>query len=467
FLCDELKVVSQDEAKDRVFFVSAKEVLQIRSQQQSGQPINTSTFVEGFNVRYGEFELFERKFEECLSKAAIKTKFNQHAKRGRTVISQLTAIWDSIYTRATESRDEKVTLRNQLYDKFEETQLQIQQITSEVKLHICHLVEQVENKVGSALNEEIKRLSILVNDYEKPFSSNPLIISVYKKELHSHVERGLGSNLRARLSTVVSCCVESSQKEMIERVSSLIPHNEQQMQLLMNIAPRQSFEILYRINCDSLCADFLEDLEFRFTFGFYSLIRRFRGKNIFKRPVKTVPKSLPQTPTNEVQVVDNSDMLYWVTRYTTGAAQSQTTIGALALGGFMVRTIGWRLIAITCGIYGVLYLFERMTWTDKAKEKSFKKQYVQHATRKLRMIVDLTSANCSHQVQQELTSTFARLCHLVDESLSEMQLKIKELDKDIERLTECANSAKILKNKASFIATELDDFIEKYLSYDS
>lgn len=30
----------------------------------------------------------------------------------------------------------------------------------------------------------------------------------------------------------------------------------------------------------------------------------------------------------------------------------------------------------------------------------FKKQYVSHASKKLRLIVDLTSANCSHQVQQ-------------------------------------------------------------------
>merc|ERR1712106_840978 len=51
----------------------------------------------------------------------------------------------------------------------------------------------------------------------------------------------------------------------------------------------------------------------------------------------------------------------------------------------------------------------------------FKRQYVDHAARKLRLIVDMTSANCSHQVQQELSSTFARLCHLVDESTAEMK----------------------------------------------
>ena len=61
---------------------------------------------------------------------------------------------------------------------------------------------------------------------------------------------------------------------------------------------------------------------------------------------------------------------------------------------------GWRLIFATGIIYGGLYMYERLTWTNKAKERCFKRQYVEHATRKLRLKVDLTSANCSHQVQQ-------------------------------------------------------------------
>lgn len=66
----------------------------------------------------------------------------------------------------------------------------------------------------------------------------------------------------------------------------------------------------------------------------------------------------------------------------------------------MLKTVGWRLILGFAGIYGCIYMYERVTWTNKAKERSFKKQYVDHATKKLRLIVDLTSANCSHQVQQ-------------------------------------------------------------------
>lgn len=66
----------------------------------------------------------------------------------------------------------------------------------------------------------------------------------------------------------------------------------------------------------------------------------------------------------------------------------------------LLKTVGWRLIAVTGCLYGCLYVYERVTYTNSVRERRFKRQYVDHATRKLRLIVDLTSSNCSHQVQQ-------------------------------------------------------------------
>jgi mitofusin len=70
------------------------------------------------------------------------------------------------------------------------------------------------------------------------------------------------------------------------------------------------------------------------------------------------------------------------------------------VGGLLLKTVGWRFILITGGFYAALYCYERLTWTNNAKCKEFKRQYVEHAARKLRLVVDMTSANCSHQVQQ-------------------------------------------------------------------
>ena len=66
----------------------------------------------------------------------------------------------------------------------------------------------------------------------------------------------------------------------------------------------------------------------------------------------------------------------------------------------LFKTVGWRVLGASMALYGGLYAYERLTWTTKAQEQIFKRQYVDHATKKLRLIVDLTSHNCSHQVQQ-------------------------------------------------------------------
>lgn len=146
-------------------------------------------------------------------------------------------------------------------------------ITQEMKQKIHHMVEDVEQRVSKALNDEIRRLSSLVDEFNLPFHSDLVVLNVYKKELHSHVEAGLGSNLRARLSTALAMNMEASQKEMTERMETIIPDKNKANASLI-LPRRQPFEILYRLNCDNLCADFHEDLEFRFSWGLTSIIHR-------------------------------------------------------------------------------------------------------------------------------------------------------------------------------------------------
>lgn len=47
------------------------------------------------------------------------------------------------------------------------------------------------------------------------------------------------------------------------------------MQVSRNILPRrEAFEVLYHLNCDNLCSDFVEDLSFKFSLGFNCLMQR-------------------------------------------------------------------------------------------------------------------------------------------------------------------------------------------------
>ena len=82
----------------------------------------------------------------------------------------------------------------------------------------------------------------------------------------------------------------------------------------------------------------------------------------------------------------------------------------MMLPGQVAKAIGWRVIAVCGAVYGGLYLYERMTWTKRAMEKSFKQQYVDYAGSKLKLIVDLTSRHCSHQVQQLVKFVMLHCC---------------------------------------------------------
>jgi len=472
FLVEELKVCdTRAEAEQRVFFVSAKEVLQARINEYKGLPIHTGVVADGFHGRYFEFQDFERKFEECISQSAVRTKFEQHTKRGNAIVNETRVVLESLLEHAVSKRTAKSQTRREVLDHLDFTEKQLQLVTVEMKDKICKMVEEVEHKVSKALSDEIRRLSVLVDEFHAAFHSDNLVLQVYKKELHNHVESCLGSNLRARLSTALALNMETSQKEMAERVTSMLPAEKKQQGL--NMIPRhEPFEVLYRLNCDNLCADFTEDIEFRFSFGITSLVQRFMGRGkanpfVMKNYTESIPRHVASLSGNpSAMLPQSSDDWSVLSRLAVASITSQGTMGGLLVGGFLMKSVGWRLILGTSMLYGGLYLYERLTWTNKSKERAFKTQYVEHATRKLRLIVDLTSANCSHQVQQELSSTFARLCHLVDGTLSDMQAEIKQLEGELRVLDDIATSAKVRRNKANYLVGELDRFDRSYMTKD-
>ena len=70
-------------------------------------------------------------------------------------------------------------------------------------------------------------------------------------------------------------------------------------------------------------------------------------------------------------------------------------------------------------------------------------------------------------LSRELTATFARLCHMIDSNMKNVQSEISKLDAEIRQLDEIGNSSRTLKNKASFLSSELDNFTEVYLNDES
>ncbi|XP_047586933.1 mitofusin-1 isoform X1 [Lutra lutra] len=513
FLVEELKVVDPLEAQNRIFFVSAKEVLSARKHKAQGMPEGGGALAEGFQARLQEFQNFEQIFEECISQSAVKTKFEQHTIRAKQILDTVKNIMDSVNVAAAEKRVYSMEEREDQIDRLDFIRNQMNLLTLDVKKKIRAVTEEVANKVSCAMTDEICRLSVLVDEFCSEFHPTPSVLKVYKNELNKHIEDGMGRNLADRCTNEVNASMLQSQQEIIENLKPLLPTGIQNK--LHTLIPCKKFDLSYDLNCHKLCSDFQEDIVFRFSLGWSSLVHRFLGpvnaqrvllglsEPIFQyiprneiagpcgnsmfnflRNCQTVfqssytilhshqqyiklPRSLASTPTAQTNPAtpDSASQEELMVTLITGLASltSRTSMGIIVVGGVIWKTVGWKLISVSLSMYGALYLYERLTWTTRAKERAFKQQFVNYATEKLQMIVSFTSANCSHQVQQEMATTFARLCQQVDITQKHLEEEIARLSKEIDQLEKIQNNSKFLRNKAVQLENELENFTKQFL----
>lgn len=59
---------------------------------------------------------------------------------------------------------------------------------------------------------------------------------------------------------------------------ALVPSEKSAVHAKQILSRPQPFEMFYTLNCQNLCADFQEELEFRFSWGITAMIHRFTGK---------------------------------------------------------------------------------------------------------------------------------------------------------------------------------------------
>eukprot|EP00795_Rhopilema_esculentum_P007126 gene7126-12781_t len=509
FLADELKCVNKREAKDRVFFVSALETLRHRMKQKrmQGQPApavnlqrsesiesDINDFVGEHRARLIEFENFEIKFQECISKSAITTKFESHASRGKGITSQLRLIMEQVVGRAYSQRRRCEAQKQDLEERLEYMTVSFETLTKEIKNKILNFSEEVEQQVAKAMSDEIRRLGYLVGDFDYPFHPHHGFLKTYKAELYSHIEKGLGKNLKARCSALLLDSIEEYKKEMRDGIHLLIPPNAESV--IVQLTPRRDFEVSYELDVHSLCTDFQEDISFHFSLGWTNLVRRFLaprnaklamllGANISKSsPIAAIATAARQAKdqfqheaeeekTSSMVARRQDDVLEYPGRYdeneltvavvhALASVTSTTSCGILVVAGLVWRTLGWKLIIGIVGGYGTLYVFERARWTNSAKENSFKKQLVSYASEKLQLVVSFTSKSCSHQVEQELSSTFMQLETEIKNSKSKLKKEIDELNIEMKRLEEVEAKAKVFRNKASWLDSELNGFIKEF-----
>uniref|UniRef100_A0A3Q3MTP3 Dynamin-type G domain-containing protein n=1 Tax=Mastacembelus armatus TaxID=205130 RepID=A0A3Q3MTP3_9TELE len=308
------------------------------------------------------------------------------------------------------------------------------------------------DQVASALADQIRSLPVLVEEFRADFSPTPETLLLYKTKLQQHVEERLVGCLAHRCSTSILRDIRDAQRHMIDGVRPLLSQTVQE-QLF---APSTSFDLTYDLGLAALCADFQENIEFQFSLGWTALVTRFIGATNAKRALSgSDPRLQESSSIKDEMVVSIATGLVSVT--------SRASMTVLVVGGVVWRSVGWRLIALSLSLYGLLYLYEKLTWTNANRERALKQQFVEHAAQRLRAVVPVTSSACSQQVHKELMSTFIRLTQRVDLSEAELEGNVRQLSLRIQRLENIQRRSKAFRNRATELETQLEAFSVHYL----
>ena len=111
----------------------------------------------GYKERLEEFSKFEREFEECISKTAVQTKFEQHTNRGKEIIFFLRETITNIVNKSQTLKQEFVHNLTDMDQRSNLLERELCSMTESAKDKIRHISDDVYKRVAQTLNDEIKR----------------------------------------------------------------------------------------------------------------------------------------------------------------------------------------------------------------------------------------------------------------------------------------------------------------------
>ncbi|XP_046571956.1 mitofusin-2-like [Haliotis rubra] len=426
FLVDELKVCDRETAEDRVFFVSAYEALVFRLHQDMRTPTPSGELRVGYEKRLSEFDKFENQFEQCISKSAVKTKFEHHTVSGKFITSDVRGIMEQAYTTSLQLKTDQENKRQERNNELVAIERDLFSLDNNIETEIPTIVKDVLREVNTALMKETGRLSRLVKEYDQPFHADN--VKDYKRGLNECVKQ---EEIGRDLEDAFLQGVNDAETRMADRLPSILPNRT--IAMLHNHIPDTD------VNLDSrnrnLYENFEENLEFRFC--------------------SSLPTRLERGVVGGVACA--AAILHRDTPIvgTTFMSLSFQALQGLGLGAVGVASVMVGSVAVPAAEQ----VYKRLHWTNAAKEKAFKQQYENYVKRQLTCF----KSDYSNMVKPRLWSAFDRLCQQVERTKHQLQEDLAKLNVTISQLEEISGKSKSLRNKADWLDGELNTFVETYL----
>lgn len=154
---------------------------------------------------------------------------------------------------------------------------------------------------------------------------------------------------------------------MVDRFCALV--EEAMRPNLRKLVDPNSFEPSFHIDCRHICADFRENIAFSFSLSLPNLMARFLGtRPNFNVHLAGQTSALPTSGRGDgASELARSGQLMPLLLATFPSLMSRNAIGTFIVGGIVVKATGWRVLGVCGAIYAGLYVYERLSWTNKAK----------------------------------------------------------------------------------------------------
>jgi mitofusin len=477
FLVDELKSCNAHECKDRVFFISAREVLEQRMKDR-GELANAYQ-QEGHARRRNDFVNFETNFERLISKAAIRTKFEAHDRRAREIISDMKDNLDNVTNLASQEK-QRLKLDYELKNReFNDCRKRFAEFEQKYREQQQRIRQEVHLKVSADFHVEIEHLESIIDRYNEPgeFSDNPEKITLYKQRLARYVDKCVTEDLEDKCSGALMSRIWGLEQELYENVAEIIGV-EYAKNLETAWKYKHPFKFTITVNVPQLVNDFEEDLEFRFSLGLTSILRKFIsiktgrpitavGKHPLNRQYNSQPNlgHMANPNMDPRELIPDDAVTGMIITYASTVANGG--VGLVIVGFLIYQNVGWKFIAGFGGILSGLYALERFRWNNAAKEEHLKNQFRSHLALKMKQVGNIHTAQCENQVINELENVHGGLRDVVGGVHQQMKTNLDTIMKSVTRIEEFLKGIVSIKNKTIFLNTSLEAFATKFLAPDS
>lgn len=450
FLANDLHLDMQ--GGERVFFVSAKEMLLTRTKGK--------VFAEPEpRQRLDNFISFEHNFAECISLSAIRTKFESHVVRGQDIAGRLHE-WLSRITWT--AKLQQTECRGRLDDRGHQLE-ELSQKRNGVIAQCESVVEDLGDTVACEFErgyEELveARLPSLVNRFDYAIFT-PDNTAKYKERILEYLGKEMCTELQEICGADLQEAYARAQQTMASQVRSVVPgHLDFRVQTL------GKSPIVPSLFTMGVLDDFHEDVQFRFSLGWSALGPRLLGYSSFSA-VDSLLYGRPPAPTAKHQ----QQQQYQPTAQDVAAlaiipAASAYVPLVTVAATLAARPAFWKAILTVAGVYTALYAWEYLTFTNASRERRFKAQLVDHVRTHYRHIMMQVSLNVKSHYSAGIQAQLEHLSLQINERTSMLWKEKGMLERAIERLVRLINSGESASQHAQDVSSDLAAFSKTYLS---